>query len=37
MIDVVAAVIKNQEGKYLITQRNLKKFKEDFGNFLVEK
>lgn len=33
MIDVVAAVIKNQEGKYLITQRNLKKVQGGLWEF----
>ena len=33
MIDVVAAVIKNQEGKYLITQRNFKKVQGGLWEF----
>ena len=33
MIDVVAAVIKNQEGKYLITQRNIKKVQGGLWEF----
>lgn len=37
MINVVAAVIKNEEGKILIAQRNLKNLKEVYGSFLAER
>lgn len=37
MINVVAAVIKNEEGKILIAQRNLKNLKEVYGSFLEER
>ena len=37
IINVVAAIIKNNEGKILIAQRNLKNLKVDYGNFLEER